>query len=107
MLLKSSRNAQAPVGPGSYECPSSFPARNTRGALAYNVDATRRTNLELSQSSSVVGPGSYDLTKPIFVPSYKANSPNSMFASQTKRSASVDPVVKNKSKLRLDVKRID
>lgn len=39
--------------------------------MSYEIDKTTRVKIEASSPSKVVGPGSYDLDKPMNIPLYK------------------------------------
>jgi len=64
--------------------------------VTYNIDKTKRSNVELKQNSKVIGPGHYELLdSPGGGPSYKLG-PSAAFVSSKRNSKSVDPQTRKK-----------
>ncbi|CDW79823.1 UNKNOWN [Stylonychia lemnae] len=94
------------LGPGAYQNIDGI-RKIRNNIIPYIKDTSKRTKVELDIQSKVIGPGSYDLLKPVMVPAYKYNSnqQSSMFASQTKRTSSVNNLSKSKNKLHTQLRR--
>lgn len=75
------------MGPGYYEASDEAIAKRRGGAVPYNQDTSKRSQIELKSSSIVLGPGSYDIPKKVHAALYQLDPhhPSSVFASSTKR----------------------
>ena len=75
------------MGPGYYEASDQALVKKRGGAVPYDQDTSKRSQIELKGPSMVLGPGSYDVPKKVHAALYQMDPrfPSSVFASSTKR----------------------